>query len=471
MRTPACCRRRSRPAPRPPGAGQAALLAAVRPHRPQLGAVGGAAVVEQRAAVAEPDEAADALARRRASARRPAPRVPSRSPTVDPDRAPPARTRRRSGRRATSYRTAGPERPRRARRRPRAICAAPSPPANATWRPSGVNATQYGVPFPPLIDDVRRRPGGRAAPARARRAASARACCRRATRRARPRSATVERAPVRAQHRRCAARPATARRPSADQSAPRPGTLEAHVAAQIGDRDVRAIGADAREQLPVGRQRGRRAARGGQRAAPGPSERRDRVLRERARSSRAPGTGSSSRVPSAENTGGAGGESAPAAPPTTTLRSAPPSGEIISRQGPARLLQNANARPFGDVASATSAYGLRETLRRAAPGAMRVDLAGIRGRAVAREDDLAGRLARRAGRRRSARRARAPRPARPRAATSGGGSWLRQRHEPRRHDPDLLGRGSAVAALEVASAAMRLIVASEALSAAWPRRP
>ena len=79
--------------------------------------------------------------------------------------------------------------------------------------------------------------------------------------------------------------------------------------------------------------------------------------------------GISNDVPSAENTGGAGGASGPARPATTTLRSAVPDGAIMSRHGPERLLQNANALPVGDVASATSAYGLRERLRGAAPGA------------------------------------------------------------------------------------------------------
>ena len=80
-----------------------------------------------------------------------------------------------------------------------------------------------------------------------------------------------------------------------------------------------------------------------------------------------PRYGIRSRVPSAENTGGAGGKSAPALPPTATLRNALPSGAIINRHGPARLLQKANALPFGDVASATSAYGLCVTLRTALP--------------------------------------------------------------------------------------------------------
>ena len=65
----------------------------------------------------------------------------------------------------------------------------------------------------------------------------------------------VRDAPIHAHHRGARAARATARRPSDDQSTPRPRALEEDAAAQVGDGDVREIGAERRiyEETRIGR--------------------------------------------------------------------------------------------------------------------------------------------------------------------------------------------------------------------------
>ena len=166
------------------------------------------------------------------------------------------------------------------------------------------------------------------------------------------------------------ARPATARRPSDDQSAPRPGSLKrtwplrSETETCVRSRPTHANSGPPETSAGVCLQAVVSAARRARANAD------DRVLRERrdrvarADTARA-GARRQPRTPAAQ------AESRRRGPPTITLRKRPAVGRDHQPPGPARLLQKANARPFGDAASATSAYGLRETLRRAAPGATR----------------------------------------------------------------------------------------------------
>ena len=200
------------------------------------------------------------------------------------------------------------------------------------------------------------------------------------------------------------------------------------------------------------------------------AERRDRVLRARDDRTGA-STGSGAAVPPAEN---AGAHERVGRRPRARRRRRCAAPCRPGRPAAARR-RSGCSRTRTRCPSATSPARRRQTgcARRcagAAPGASAQISPGFGARAVAREDDLAGRAAGPdAGSRPPPLRRRAP----SRAAALRGGAPLPQRDEPRRDDPDPLRRRAVLQLPQasVASAAMRLIVASEALSVAWPRRP